>query len=162
MRHIERNGYSAFDWPPDEMQLDGLLKRFPELVLGRFIAVLSFDSGPLVLSPEEEKKGWTRVGPIAFSPRITEIQDLPYECFDEWFIFDAPKFPAPLESFVKFLQFSPIDYSWDEKRELFWSQVKQYGPTSVVGDGSLCYLVTKLPGIIERLKEPNPEGRVPR
>jgi hypothetical protein len=154
MRHLERNGYTAFDWAPEEMRLDGLLAHFPELVVGRYVAVLSFDSGPLVLSAEEEKKGWRRIGAIAFSPRITDIRELPFDSFDEWLVFDSTALCDQAESLVSFYGFSPIDFAWEEKKELFWSQLSRLSPISVIGDGSVCYLVTRQSEVIEQLKMP--------
>jgi hypothetical protein len=154
MRHLERNGYSAFDWAPEEMRLDALLARFPSLVVGRYVAVLSFDSGPLVLSPDEEKKGWRRVGAVALSPRIMDSRELPFDSFDEWLVFDDAASCGEAESIVNYYGFSPIDFAWEEKKEFFWSQLSRLNPTSVIADGSVCYLVTRQSEMIEQLKRP--------
>lgn len=134
------------------MRLGSLLDRFPSLVVGRYIAVVSFDSGPLFLSAKEEKKGWRRHGDVAFSPRITAPGELPSDCFDEWLVFEEPVAFDEAEAFVNTVGFTPMDFDWEERRELFWAQLSRLKPLSVVADGSRCYLVTRQPDVIEALK----------
>lgn len=140
------------------MRLDSLLARFPELVVGRYVAVLSFDSGPLILSAEEEKKGWRQIGTLALSPRITDIRDLPFDSFDEWFVFDDVASCGEAESLVNYYSFNPIDFAWEEKKELFWTQLSRLNPASIIADGSVCYLVTRQTEVIEQLKRADPVG----
>jgi hypothetical protein len=155
MKHIEHKGYSVFEWSADEMSLVHLLRLFPELVLEQYVAVLSFDSGSLFVSEEEEKNGWRKSGDVALSPRISSVGDLHHECFDEWMVFSSSPKDIQAEAFVNYMAFSPIDYQWEEKRQAFWTQIDRLAPTSVIGDGQICYVVTNSPALIERLKQPN-------
>jgi hypothetical protein len=93
-RHIERDGYHALDWRDDpRLFIDDLWKRFPELVIGRYLVSTSYDSGSLTLSHVELQDGWRMVSRLAHSPRIHSADQIPHDQFDEWLIFDHPAQP---------------------------------------------------------------------
>jgi hypothetical protein len=71
-------------------QLDDLLRLFPNIVLGKYVAVTSFDSGPLVPNADERQLGWDNRQGIAYSPRVTSVETLPRDLYDEWYVFAQP------------------------------------------------------------------------
>jgi hypothetical protein len=125
----------------------------PQLLLGKYIAVTSFDSGSLILTDEEKRAGWENRNEIAYSPLIESIQGLPEsKCagFDEWYIFesssdlgqlsDANVFEAPLApgqvfTFVNFLGFALHNPEVKELVGLFWRQIDWIQPESYIADG---------------------------
>jgi len=68
--------------------LDDLLQLCPEVVLGKYVAITSLDSGPFYPSEEEKASGWVNREGIAYSPRIESTASLPHECWDEWYVFE--------------------------------------------------------------------------
>jgi hypothetical protein len=72
----------------DLRRLDDVLRCCPEIVLGKYVAVTSIDSGSLNPKNEERAAGWGSRGGIAYSPRITGVEVLPREGWDEWWVFE--------------------------------------------------------------------------
>jgi hypothetical protein len=141
-----------------ERELEGLLKLCAELVLGKYLAVTSMDSGPLILSDSERGAGWITRGGIAYSPQIESVEGLAHDGFDEWYVFNAPVdlgetvagniFEAPLGSgrvgvFVNFYGFrvDDLDPLWQSLTSLFWKQLEWIQPESYIADGDSCLTV---------------------
>jgi hypothetical protein len=62
----------------------------PGIVLGKYVAVTSIDSGALTPTDNETAAGWQSRAEIAYSPKIQKVEDLPREGWDEWYTFNAP------------------------------------------------------------------------
>jgi hypothetical protein len=154
VRHIERDGYHAIDWPerPD-LFITHLWQRFPELVVGRYLVNTSFDSGFLTLSDEEREAGWRMVGRLAHTPLIGGTDQIPHDQYDEWLVFDHPAQVEEFETMVNYSNFSPVDFDWEEKRERFWEQVVRLHPLHVIGENHGLYLVSRNGELISRLLE---------
>jgi hypothetical protein len=56
--------------------LDYLLTSCPQIFLGRYLTVTSFDSGSLVPNEDEVVAGWECRGGIAYSPKIESVEKL--------------------------------------------------------------------------------------
>ena len=78
-----------YQWLVTDQQFD-LLQICPEVVLGRYIAITSIDSGPLAPTEEETAGGWATRGKVAYGRTIQNIKALPRAGWDEWYIFDDP------------------------------------------------------------------------
>src|SRR5882762_3035070 len=133
-----------------QYDLDSLLHKSPQTVLGKYIAVTSLDSGPLTPTDEEKRAGWRNQNEIAYSPQIESAERLPYgECagFDEWYVFESPfdlgqlwhgnVFEAPMTSgqvstFVNFLDFALHNPEVEELLRLFWKQLDWIQPESSI------------------------------
>ena len=125
----------------------------PKILLGNFLAITAFDSGPLRLTDEEKSAGWWSDDKIAFSPQIDDIDSVPCDQFDEWLIFNGPpKELGDVEIFVNYGNFSiaaleqihdPWEPTWDksaldidrELQEQFWSQLVRVAPESYLAEG---------------------------
>jgi hypothetical protein len=81
--------HGLYEWFVTDQQFD-LLQLCPEVVLGKYIAITSIDSGPLVPTDEETAAGWESRGKVAYSPKVQKIKGLPREGWDEWYIFANP------------------------------------------------------------------------
>ncbi len=162
-RHIERAGYHVLDWRGGPgLTLDDLLQAYPELVVDRFLVNTSFDSGFLTLSESQIKDGWRMVGRLGHSSRITRIEQVPHDQFDEWVVFERPTQVDAFETMVNYLDFSPIDFGWEEKLESFWRQVIGLHPLHVLGENYGTYLVTRDEKIVNRIIADPPEKADPR
>jgi hypothetical protein len=134
--------------------LRSLLHQHPQVVLGKYIAVTSHDSGPLAQTDVEKRAGWECREEIGYSPQIQFAEGLQFgDCagFDEWYIFDSPSdlgriwhgnvFEAPNASgqicvFVNFLGFALHDPEIQDLVSLFWNQLDRIRPESYVAHGS--------------------------
>lgn len=160
-RAIQSGEQGAFRWLTSrEYDIDELLERCPQVVLGRYVAITSFDSGSLIPSPDEVAEGWRSSGGIAYSPRIHDALAVPHDQYDEWYVLDAPEdlgkvsdpFSPEATSSDKRLYvfvnygFAPGDPVWEEERDmllLFWHQIEEVRPVSYIADGDVLTFVTR-------------------
>src|SRR5262249_22002974 len=82
--------HGRYEWlATDNHELD-LLQVCPEIVLGKYVAITSIDSGVLALNETEKAAGWESRGKIAYSPKVHVLENLPRDGWDEWYVFDKP------------------------------------------------------------------------
>src|SRR5947209_1624052 len=112
MRIGTRGGYHIAEWSGDDedYRMASLLRRFPFLVEGNYVAIVSWDSGVFVPNESERAEGWTINGDVACSPRIVSATEFPLDGFDELYVFDEPCVLSSIEPLVNYYQFSPIDF----------------------------------------------------
>src|SRR3979411_2500067 len=81
--------HDAYQWlTTTAHDFDSLLTLCPTPVLGKYVAVTSFDSGSLSLGVGDEAAGWESRKGIAYSPVIRSVGTLPERGgFDEWYVF---------------------------------------------------------------------------
>jgi hypothetical protein len=167
--YIATGSRGAYDWLTTEYELETLLELCPELLLNKYLAVTSIDSGFLTPSDSGFSGGWESRGNIAYSPRIESVKGLPYDGYDEWYVFPAPVdlgeashgnvFEAPLtpgrvEVFVNYGGFGLHIPEAGGLEHLFWKQLDWIQPESYIGDGSDCLtLVSKNTELFVRFRE---------
>jgi hypothetical protein len=128
------------------------------IVLGKYVAVTSIDSGVLVPNEKEKVAGWESRGKIAYSPKIQNAEELPRDGYDEWCIFDNPTdlgtshlaeniFDVPQEQghvsvFVNYgFALDPPERS-DSFATMFWQQLAWIRPESYVADNDYLSFVS--------------------
>jgi hypothetical protein len=145
-----------YEWLVTDQQFD-LLQICPEVVVGKYIAITSIDSGLLVPTEEETTAGWESRLKIAYSPKIQTIQGLPRAGWDEWYIFDNPTdlgtshleeniFEVPQEQghvsvFVNYC-FALHQPEMKDLGTLFWQQITRIRPESYVADNDYLNFVS--------------------
>lgn len=146
----------VYEWLVTDREFD-LLRICPEAVLGKYVAITSFDSGPLVPTDEDKAAGWESHSDIAYSPKIEQIESLPRAGYDEWYIFASPMnlgtshlaenlFEVPQEHghvsvFVNYgFALQPPERA--RLADLFWLQMNRLRPESYVGDNDYLTFVT--------------------
>jgi len=87
MLHVGSQG--GYEWLVTDNSFD-LLQLCPEIVLGKHIAITSIDSGELEPNEKETASGWRSHEGIAYSPKIQNIEEVPREGWDEWYVFNDP------------------------------------------------------------------------
>jgi hypothetical protein len=147
-------------WPYEWLVTDDdfdLLELCPEIVLGKYVAISSIDSGEVVPTDEETANGWQRRGRIAYSPKIRNAEDVPRGGWDEWYIFDNPTdlgtshlaeniFEVPQEQghvsvFVNYgFALQPLERAG--LVDLFWPQIVRLRPESYVSDNDYLTFVS--------------------
>jgi hypothetical protein len=151
--------HDNYEWLVSDHDLHTLLERCPEVVVGKYIAITSFDSGPLVPNDDEQAAGWMNEGNIAYTPEIQSVENLPHELYDEWYVFREPRrigtlvtaekniFEGPLrpghvEAFVNFGAFHLHKPDMKALADLFWEQLPWISPESYIADGECLIYVS--------------------
>jgi hypothetical protein len=80
--------HGEYEWLACAHCIDDLLMFCPEIVLGKYVAVASADSGHYFPNAEELSAGWESRNGIAYSPKVADVEALPREGWDEWYVFD--------------------------------------------------------------------------
>jgi len=138
----------VYDWLVTDQQFD-LLQVSPEVVLGKYIAITSIDSGALVLGDKEKTVGWASRERIAYSPKIESVEGLPRAGWDEWYIFgsltnlgtshlaenifEVPQEQGHLSVLVNY-GFALHRPEMDDLITLFWQQIERLRPESYMAD----------------------------
>lgn len=82
--------HGVYEWLVTEHKFDDLLRLCPAVVLGKYAAVTSWDSGSLSLNDVEKSAGWESRKGVAYTPRIQSVEALPARAgYDEWYLFGA-------------------------------------------------------------------------
>ena|SRR5882757_11583514 len=145
-----------YEWLVTDQQFDPL-KLCPEVALGKYIAITSIDSGPLIITDKEKTAGWTSREQIAYSPKVEGVESLPRAGWDEWYIFGGPTdlgtshlgeniFEVPQEQgHVSVL----VNYGLSLHRAdlsdlvtMFWEQIERIRPESYMADNDCLNFVS--------------------
>ena len=157
---------ASYQWLVYDEDLD-LLELCPEIVIGKYVAVTSFDSGQLVPGDIESAAGWQSREKIAYSPKIEKTEDVPRDGWDEWYIFTTPTdlgairpaeniFEAPQEHgnvsvFVNYgFGLHPPDRA--HLADLFWLQIARIRPESYVANNDFLTFVTMNEALFAKLR----------
>src|SRR5579859_3093743 len=97
---METGEHGNYRWLAGDYSLGALLKRCPEIVLGKYVAITAFDSSPWTPTQDERALGWRQDGRVAWSPKVLRTNLPPYEQYDEWYVFPSPSAFQPQEVFV--------------------------------------------------------------
>lgn len=133
------NDYYWIQW--ESAFLDALLRRVPAIVLGRHLINTSYDSGSLTLSDEERQSGWRSVGPLTYSPCITDVA-IPHDQFDEWLVFSQPTEIQSWKPLVNYCGLSLTDANYEGMQEELWEQVESVRPESYLAEGDRLIFIT--------------------
>jgi hypothetical protein len=149
-------------------QLD-VLECCPELVLGKYVAITSFDSGPLRLAEGERSAGWASLGEVAYSPEIQHVNMVPREYFSELYVFGTPTnlgvladprrniFESEMQNgqvhtFVNF-DFGFHDPKYAKLTHMFWQQLGWIKAESYLAENDYLILVTANSQVFARVYE---------
>jgi hypothetical protein len=150
--------HGAYEWLVTDDDFD-LLQLCPKIVLGKYLAVTSIDSGWLRPTDKQTAAGWQSRLKIAYSPIIEIAQDVPHDGYDEWYIFDTPAdlgtshlaeniFEVPQEHghlsvFVNYgFALHPPERADTHLVTLFWEQITRIRPESYVSDNDYLTFVS--------------------
>jgi|SRR6185369_9746334 hypothetical protein len=146
----------SYEWLVYDDDFD-LLELCPEIVLGKYVAVTSIDSGELTPTNEEKAAGWQCRAKIAYSPKIENAEELQREGWDEWYIFNTPTdlgtshlaeniFEVPQEqghlSVLVNYGFALYPPERASLADLFWPQLARIGPESYVANNDYLTFVS--------------------
>ena len=156
-----------------EFGLHSLVTKCLQLIKGKTVAITSFDSSPLSPNDEEKGLGWYSKDDVFYAPKITNPKELPYDQYDEWYIFDELKEFKPIDAFVNYgsfflrdpdYQLKEMDPTWDkvaiqhqinyqkEMQEKFWEYIHRIQPRSFIMDGDRFIFGSIFPEDVELIK----------
>jgi hypothetical protein len=157
------------------LSLENLLEVCPEFVLGKYLVITAWDSGPLKLRDEDYQKGWLKHDRLAINSAVQSVNDIPYMGYDEWYIFSETPLWEPFKVFVNDWYFSlrePEGFASDgdsseaiigrrdevermrELQELFWLQLELKRAETYISAGHRFILATREKKLYERMIEP--------
>jgi hypothetical protein len=147
-----RGAYRWIVW--NSQFLEELVSAIPQLVIGKFVIITSFDSGPFVPSAEETGRGWAMKSGLAYSPQIKTPDDLPHDQYDEWYIYLGKRELDPPEVFINFsgfqLRYYAADVGLHGLLERFWLQMEKLQPESYLAEGGSLIFATRDEALYEQ------------
>ena len=145
-RWLETSAHEIYD----------VLQVCPAVAANKNIVITSFDSDPLQPTSEEMQRGWRVCGRAVHIPVGNNVSSIPFEIFDEWYIFSEEAPERDYKVFVKHDWFtlgpaqalySRSGNAFDLKRmqRWFWQEIEQVRPESYMGRGNRLKFVTRNP-----------------
>lgn len=143
-RWLETSAHEIYD----------VLQVCPDVVTNKKLVITSFDSDPLQPTEEEMQRGWRASGRSVHIPLGSNISSIPFEVFNEWYIFNDE---APERDYRVFVNhdwftlgpaqtlYTRNGNAFDLKRmqRWFWQELEQAKPESYLGRGNRLKFVTR-------------------
>lgn len=149
MTHSKTGSYNNYFWfQSEEIEKRYLLEKTSDFLRDKYLAVVTFDSGELILSSDDEKLGWKSVNGIAYSPILHNLEIIPYFEFDEWYFFNSYKQIEVTDHFVNYEYF---DLANENMNKAFWVELENISPYAYIADGTILTCVTKDINLIDSL-----------
>jgi hypothetical protein len=130
-------------------------------VIGLTAVNVSWDSGRMIPTQDQEQSGWRRVGELAVSPVINEALASNWPTsfcqggqYDEWYFFRELPVPMKLEPFCNWGGMSLADAADLALPGGFdlQAQLDRYRPDVVVGDGTSVFVISRHRAIAELVR----------
>lgn len=124
--------------------LQDFLVRCPQVVVGKIVLITSFDGARLKLSAQELESGWHYHHGHALSPRISNLEAVPYDSFSEWYILNSPEETEVKEVFVNHqgfglsngrIRFQRQSKVLEDIEMRFWRQLGILKPLAYLANG---------------------------
>jgi hypothetical protein len=143
-RWLETTAHEVYD----------VLQVCPAVAANKKVVITSFDSYPLQPTSEEMQRGWRTSGRSLHIPVSDNISAIPFEVFNEWYIFASE---SPERDYKVLVQhdwftlgpaqslYSRNGNAFDLKRmqRWFWQELEQTNPESYLGRGSRLKFVSR-------------------
>lgn len=142
-RWLETSAHEIYD----------VLQVCPAVAANKNIVITSFRAGPLSLTSEEMQRGWRVSGSALHIPVGSNVSAIPFEIFDEWYIFSGDAQERDYKSFVKHDWFtlgpaqavySRNGSAFDLRRmqRWFWQEMDAARPEAYLARGNRLKFVT--------------------
>jgi hypothetical protein len=151
-RWLETSAHEIYD----------VLQVCPAVAANKHIVITSFDSGPLQPTAEEFERGWRVHGRSMHIPVGDSVSAIPFEIFDEWYIFPSEPAQADYRVFVNYewftlgpaqAVFARSGSAFDLKRmqRWFWQEIERFAPETYLACGNRLKFVTREPELFHRV-----------
>ena len=155
---LETGSSGGYQWLVSTDRQFDVLEFCPDVVIGKYVAITSFDSGPLRLTEEQKSAGWASEGGIAYSPKIADVKAVPLRYFSELYVFSNPTnlgvladprkniFDSDIQqrqvhAFVNY-DFGFHDAEYADISRMFWQQLGWMKAESYLAENDYVILVT--------------------
>lgn len=158
-------------WFVSRSQIRDILRLVVREHFGQRLWITTFDSGTITPNAEQVSAGWKVVDSAMVSPPLVEGLEIPYEQFDEWYIFNDDH--ARLHDFERFVNYGgfnladpramaeSFDPTWERSgldwlypiQRQFWQQINNLSPVSYIGSGDYDVVVTQSPSFAESVRQ---------
>jgi hypothetical protein len=173
---IRRGQAGSYGWIQVRDLEQPLGRLIASLHVGKRLAIVAFDSGPLRPDPAEQKGGWVVVGPSAVSPPLDATIDIPEAGYDEWYVLDRiPDLGWNPEIFVNYMNFTLVppeqlvreqDPTWDRRgwdwleplQEKFWQQLDRFNPVTYVASSDRVIIVSRSRDVLDSVARAAQQG----
>ena len=160
--HLLHTGSTnEYQWLVSTNRRVDVLECCPDVVLRKYVAITSFDSGPLALTEAQRSASWVSRGGIAYSPEIQHPDMVPQAYFSELYVFSAPTnlgaladpnkniFECEMQqgvvhAFVNF-DFGFHDLEYADLAQMFWRQLGWMKAESYLAENDYVIFVTANP-----------------
>ena len=166
---LQTGSTNGFQWLVSTDRQFDVLECCPDVVLGKCVAITSFDSGPLGLTEAQRSAGWVSQEGIAYSPKIQDANMVPQAYFSELYVFGAPTSlgalsepkknifesemqPGQVHAFVNF-DFGFHDAEYAELARMFWQQLGWMKAESYLAENDYVIFATANPELFARVYE---------
>lgn len=134
MKAGHSDNYYWYETSSEKKSISDFISDFSTFILGKNLAIISFDSGPLSPTEEEIKRGWVEKNEIAYFNNINEeeLKGPIFDNYDQWFFFDDPTEINDIDFFVNYTGFSlDADAAWltSSVTNKFWETIKRVKPS---------------------------------
>ena len=127
----------------DKYGMNSLISEFPELIIDKYLSIVSFDSDSFLPTESELKRGWIYENEIAYFDEMTEFelsQKSLFDIYDQWLIFEKKQRFKTMEIFVNYGGFSTDLNKSRNELELadtkrFWNQIEEIKPSRFILNG---------------------------
>jgi hypothetical protein len=158
--------HGKYQWLTSNDDYMGTLVRLcPEVIVGKYLAVTSIDSGVPWITERQREAGWELRRGVAYSRPVQSIDELFYQRdglespgYDEWYLFGhaatidgeivqgnpfvEPNIPGPGRNLVFVgwlgLRIDTGEPAFQQFRNWFWAQLERLQPESYIADGQDC------------------------
>lgn len=145
-RWLETSAHEIYD----------VLQVCPAVAAKKNVVITAFDSGPPLLTENEIQRGWQFSGRSMHIPVGDNVSAIPFEIFNEWYIFDSSAPLIDMKVFAKYEWFtlgpaqaiySRSGNAFDLKRmqRWFWQEIEQIRPESYLSRSNKLKFVTRNP-----------------
>ncbi|MEM6395831.1 MAG: hypothetical protein AAF741_05755 [Bacteroidota bacterium] len=134
------NQYYVFQSSLDGDDFKKFVKDFKKILLGKSLAVVSFDYDSLKPLVAEYRRGWIYdAAEVSYFGELTR-NELEHPIYanngDEWYLFDCPSKFTPEDVFVSYSGFRLIDLTSSDLmksvQDRFWAQTIRNDPASFI------------------------------
>jgi len=168
-RLLQTGSMNGYQWLVSTDKEFNVLERCPDVVLGKYVAITSFDSGPLRLTEEERSAGWSSQCGVAYSPKVQRADTVPQAYFSELYVFASPTnlgtltdpqkniFESQMQqgqvhTFVNF-DFGFHDPEYSDLTHMFWQQLGWIRAESYLAENDYLIFVTADPKLFSPVYE---------
>lgn len=168
-------GYCWLEVDSNDFGFKDVVEQFADIIVDNYLIIRTFDGGLIEWTKDEENLGFSYLNGLPITSRIKNPDILPFDQYDEWYVFNQVKAVSLDDNFVNNETFSlrkrnfneeksMIDKSLDQRalendidklsrlQNSFWKQLMQSEADKFLSQNGKFILVSKEKNEIERIE----------